>query len=154
MKKNSLYYVLVLLCAVVQGAWAQTPTPSTELEPYITTLSNRMVYKFNYPSTSVTGEPVVLSSLLCCWAPSTPPENAAIESVHLYSHKLSDYFEQSFLDTGIMDWLNSKDRSTDDINTAWLNQIDKGTATVGGKAYPAPANMSEMFIKKQMPGMI
>ena len=65
MKKNSLYYVLVLLCAVVQGAWAQTPTPSTELEPYITTLSNRMVYKFNYPSTSVTGEPVVLSSLLC-----------------------------------------------------------------------------------------
>jgi len=113
-----------------------------------------MVYKFNYPSTSVTGEPVVLSSLLCCWAPSTPPENAAIESVHLYSHKLSDYFEQSFLDTGIMDWLNSKDRSTDDINTAWLNQIDKGTATVGGKAYPAPANMSEMFIKKQVPGMI
>ena len=349
MKRISLCYVLILLCAVVQGAWAQTPTPSTELEPYITTLGNRMVYKFNYPSTSVTGEPVVLSSLLCCWAPSTPPENAAIESVHLYSHytvtansqcptsattttldfmvlstmfegtandekrtaynlvkrsiaimpdyegygvsidrphpylaeavtarqvvdaltyglelygklnganntlplkdnwrcfsvgysqggavalavqryieqnnlsdqlhfrgtlcgdgpydllatlryylddngtsygvttdhrkeqvtlpavlpmimngmivsypsmashKLCDYFSQSFLDTGIMDWLNSKDRSTDDINTAWLNQIDKGTATVGGKTYPAPANMSEMFIKKQVPGMI
>ena len=85
MKRISLYYVLVLLCAVVQGAWAQAPTPSTELEPYFT-MSNRMIYKFNYPSTSVTGEPVVLSSLLCCWAPATPPEDAAIESVHLYSH--------------------------------------------------------------------
>lgn len=70
------------------------------------------------------------------------------------SHKLSDYFEQSFLDTGIMDWLNSKTQSTDSINTAWLNQIDKGTATVGGKTYPAPANMSEMFIKQQVPGII
>lgn len=84
--KKSLLTLLALLCAVVQGSWAQEPTPSTALEPYITTMSNRMVYKFNYPSTSVTGEPVVLSSLLCCWAPTTPPEGAAIESVHLYSH--------------------------------------------------------------------
>ena len=53
MKKNSIYYVVVLLCAVVQGAWAQAPVPSTELEPYITTLGNRMVYKFNYPTTSL-----------------------------------------------------------------------------------------------------
>lgn len=86
MKRNFLYYVLVLLCAVVQGAWAQAPTPSTELEPYITTLGNKMVYKFNYPSTSVTGKPVVLSSLLCCWAPTEPQTSDSIESVHLYSH--------------------------------------------------------------------
>ena len=85
MKRISLYYILILLCAVVQGAWAQAPTPSTELEPYFT-MSNRMIYKFNYPSTSVTGEPVVLSSLLCCWAPTTPPEDAGIESIHMYSH--------------------------------------------------------------------
>lgn len=84
--KKSLLLLSALLCAVVQGSWAQTQEPSTQLEPYITTLGNRMVYKFNYPSTSVTGEPVVLSSLLCCWAPTTPPEGAAIESVHLYSH--------------------------------------------------------------------
>ena len=37
-----------------------------------------MVYKFNYPSTSVTGDPVVLSSLLCCWAPTTPPKGLYI----------------------------------------------------------------------------
>ncbi len=349
MKRISLCYVLVLLCAVVQGAWAQAPTPSTELEPYITTLNNRMVYKFNYPSTSVTGEPVVLSSLLCCWAPTTPPEDAAIESVHLYSHytvsansqcptsatsktadfvvlsilfeggdydeqtpfrsvvkrsivimpdyegygvssdrthpylaedvtaqqvvdaltyglelyakldgadntlplkddwrcfnigysqggavalavqryieqnnlsdqlhfrgtfcgdgpydliatmryyldddgtsygvttdhredqvtlpavlpmimngmivsnpsmsshKLSDYFAQTFLDTGIMDWLNSKTMSTDDINNAWLSQIDNGSVTIGEKTYPAPDNMNEMFFKQVVPGMI
>ena len=349
MKRISLYYVIVLLCAVVQGTWAQVPTPSTELEPYITTLNNRMVYKFNYPSTSVTGEPVVLSSLLCCWAPATPPEDAGIESVHLYNHytitadsqcptsatpitmdflvlsllfegsdydeqtpyrsivkrsivimpdyegygvsrdrvhpylnqtvtaqqvidaltyglelygklnganntlplkddwrcfslgysqggavalavqryieqnnlsdklhfrgtlcgdgpydlmatmryylndngtsydvttdhrenqttmpavlpmimngmivgspamsnhKLEDYFAQSFLDTGIIDWLNTKNMSTDDINEAWISQIDNGSVTIGEKTYAAPANMNEMFFKQEVPGMI
>ncbi len=85
--KKTLLTLFALLCVVVQGSWAQELTPSTALEPYITTLGNRMVYKFNYPSTSATGDPIVLSSLLCCWAPTTPPEeDAAIESVHLYSH--------------------------------------------------------------------
>ena len=348
--KKPVLTLLALLCVVVQGSWAQKPTPSTALEPYITTLGNRMVYKFNYPSTSVTGEPVVLSSLLCCWAPATPPEeDAGIETVHLYSHytvtansqcptsatlstadfvvlaalfegaeydekrpyksivkrsivimpdyegygvsndrvhpylvqtvtarqvvdaltyglelynkldgadntllleddwrcfslgysqggavalaaqryieqnglsdqlhfrgticgdgpydlmatmryyldddgtsydvttahgedeitfpvvlpmimngmivgnssmsshKLNDYFAQSFLDTGVMDWLSAKNLTSDDINNAWLSQIDKGTATVGGKTYKAPANMSEMFFKQEIPGII
>ena len=84
-RKNMLLAVC-LLCAMVQTTWAQTATPSTDLELYITALDNRKIYKFNYPSTSVTGEPVVLSSLLGCWAPATPPEGAAIESVHMYSH--------------------------------------------------------------------
>ena len=64
MKKYFLYFVVVLLCVVVQGTWAQAPEPSTELEPYITTLGNRMVYKFNYPTTSVTGEPIVIVGML------------------------------------------------------------------------------------------
>ena len=348
--KKSLLTMLALLCVVVQGSWAQEAAPSTALEPYITTLGNRMVYKFNYPSTSATGEPIVLSSLLCCWAPETPPEDdAAIESVHLYSHftvtansqcptsattatadfivlaslfegyeysekipyrsivkrsivimpdfegygvsadrvhpylvqtataqqvvdaltyglelydklngadntlplkddwrcfsigysqggavalavqryieqnglsdqlhfrgtlcgdgpydliatlqyyldddgtsydvstvhrqdqvtlpvvlpmimngmiagnpamsqhTLGDYFEQSFLDTGVMDWLNSKTMSNDKINDAWLDQLDNGTATVDEKSYPAPPNMSEMFFKQEVPGII
>ena len=85
--KKSLLTLFALLCVVMQGLWAQEQTPSTALEPYITSLGNRMVYKFNYPSTSATGDPIVLSSLLCCWAPTTPPEaDAGIESVHLYSH--------------------------------------------------------------------
>ena len=349
MKKNSLYYIGVLLCAVVQGAWAQAPVPSTELEPYITTLGNRMVYKFNYPSTSVTGEPIVLSSLLACWAPKEPEEGATIESVHIYSHytvtsnsqcptsyttssadfvvlaplfegysydeknpyksivkrsivimpdyegygvssdrthpylaeeitaqqvidavtyglelygklngadntlplkddwrcfnvgysqggavalavqryiekndlsnqlhfrgticgdgpydliatmryymdddgtsygtntshrqeqatmpvvlpmimngmivctpnmsshTINDYLAQSFLDTGILDWLNNKNMSTSDINKAWLTQMDEGAVTIGEKTYTAPANMSEMFFKQVVPGMI
>ncbi len=349
MKKYSLYYVVLLLCVVVQGTWAQAPVPSTELEPYITTLGNRMVYKFNYPTTSVTGEPIVLSSLLACWTPKEPEEGDAIESVHIYSHytvtsnsqcptsyttssadfvvlaplfegypyeeqnpyksivkrsivimpdyegygvssdkthpylveeitaqqviqavtyglelygklnganntlplkdnwrcfnigysqggavalavqryieknnlsdqlhfrgticgdgpydliatmryymdddgtsygtttnhrqeqatmpvvlpmimngmivsdpamsshSLNDYLAQSFLDTGILDWLNSKNMSTDDINKAWLAQIDDGSVTIGEKTYPAPANMNEMFFKQEVPGMI
>ena len=69
-------------------------------------------------------------------------------------HKLDDYFEKSFLDTGVMDWLNSKTMSNDDINKAWLSQLDNGTATVGEKSYPTPQNMSEMFFKQQVPGAI
>ena len=348
MKRISFYYVLVLLCALVQGAWAQVPTPSTELEPYFT-MSNRMIYKFNYPSTSVTGEPVVLSSLLGCWAPSEPEVGAAIESVHICSHytisansesptnytsrtselvvmsllfegsdydeskpfksvvkrsivimpdyegygvssdrthpylvetvtaqqvvdavtyglelygklngadntlplkddwrsfsigfsqggavalavqrnieqnnlsdqlhfrgticgdgpydliatvryylddngtsygvttdhrenqvtlpvvlpmimngmlvstpvmsshKLDDYFAQSFLDTGVMEWLDGKAMSSGDINQAWLTQMDEGTVTIGEKTYTAPANMNEMFFKQEVPGII
>ena len=344
--KKSLLTLFALLSVVVQGSWAQEP--STALEPYITTLGNRMVYKFNYPSTSVTGDPIVLSSLLCCWAPKEPEEGAAIESVHLYSHytvtansqcptsattltadfvvlaalfegaeydekvpyksivkrsivimpdyegygvssakthpylvqkvtaqqvvdaltyglqlygklngadntlplkdnwrcfslgysqggavalaaqrhieqnglsdqlhfrgtfcgdgpydliatlryylddngtsydvttdhrqnqitmpfvlpmimngmivgksamsqhKLGDYFAQEFLDTGIMDWLSTKTMTSDDINNAWISQIDNGKATVGEKDYPAPQNMSEMFIKHEVPGI-
>ncbi len=359
MKRIKLLTILALLCATT--AWAADvtvnafnlnmdggPTPSTELEQYLT-MSNRMVYRFNYPSTSVTGEPVVLSSLLACWAPSAPKEGDAIESVHMYSHytvsansqcptssslqsadfvalsilfeggaydasqpfrsvvkrsivimpdyegygvtadrthpylvedvtaqqvvdavtyglqlyakldgadntlplkddwrsfsigysqggavalavqryieennlsdqlhfrgtlcgdapydliatmryyldddgtsydaatahrqdqvtlpavlpmimngmivsnptmsvhELSDYFSQSFLDTGIMDWLNGKDMSLDDINNAWLAQIDNGSVTIGEKTYPAPANMNEMFFEQEVPGMI
>jgi len=345
--KKRLLLMTALMCTMT--AWAQTPTPSTELEPYITTLSNKMVYKFNYPSTSVTGEPVVLSSLLACWAPKEPDTGVEIESVHIYSHytitansqcptnytpssadfavlnslfeggeydekkpyktivkrsvvimpdyegygvsvnrthpylvekvtarqvvdaltyglqlyakldganntlpladdwrcfslgysqggavalavqryieennlgdqlhfrgticgdgpydllatlsyyiddngtsydvntihredqvtlpavlpmilngmlasnpamashTLSDYFSQSFLDTGIMDWLNSKNMSSDDINNAWLKQIDNGTVTIGTETYPAPSNMNEMFLKQEIPGMI
>lgn len=346
--RKRILCAIALICTMVQGVWAQTPTPSSELEKCFT-MSNRMVYRFNYPSTSVTGEPVVLSSLLACWAPSEPEEGDAIESVHLYSHytitdnsqcptsytvksadfaalsilfeggpydssqpfrsvvkrsivimpdyegygvtadrthpylvedvtaqqvvdamtyglqlyakldgadntlplkedwrsfsigysqggaaalavqryieennlsdqlhfrgtlcgdgpydliatmryyldddgtsydvttdhrkdqvtlpavmpmilngmlvsnpqmsvhKLSDYFSQSFLDTGIMDWMNSKTMSTDDINNAWLAQIDNGSVTIGDKTYPAPANMNEMFFKQEVPGMI
>ena len=347
-RKNMLLAVC-LLCAMVQTTWAQTATPSTDLELYITALDNRKIYKFNYPSTSVTGEPVVLSSLLGCWAPATSPEGAAIESVHMYSHytvtansqcptsatsttadlvvlsilfegsaydekepfktvakrsivimpdyegygvskdrthpyliqkitakqvvdavtyglelykklngadntlplkddwrsfsigysqggavalavqryieqnnlsdklhfrgtlcgdgpydliatvryylddngtsygmttdhredqvtlpivlpmimngmivgnstmarhTLGDYFAQSFLDTGVMDWLNTKTMSNDDINKAWLSQMDNGSVTIGGKNYPAPANMKEMFFKHEIPGII
>ena len=69
-------------------------------------------------------------------------------------YSLSDYFAQSFLDTGIMDWLNGKTMSTDDINKAWLTQMDDGAVTIGEKTYPAPANMGEMFFKQEVPGMI
>lgn len=69
-------------------------------------------------------------------------------------YSLSDYFAQTFLDTGIMDWLNGKTMSTDDINKAWLTQMDDGVVTIGEKTYPAPANMGEMFFKQEVPGMI
>ena len=346
--RKSLILILVLWCVIGQGVWAQAPEASAKLEPYIT-LSNRQVYKFNYPSISATGEPIVLSSLLACWAPSNPEEGAAIESVHMYSHytvsansqcptsatavtadfvvlsilfegaeedernpfmsvvkrsivimpdyegygvsvdrthpylmqsvtarqvvdavtyglqlyeklnganntlplkddwrsfsvgysqggaaalavqryieqnnlsdqlhfrgticgdgpydliatvryyiedngtsygmttahregqatlpvvlpmimngmiagnsymsghTLNDYFTQSFLDTGVMEWLEGKNMSNDDINNAWLKQMDKGTVTIGGKTYKAPENMNEMFFKQEVPGMM
>ena len=39
--KKSLLTLFALLCVVMQGLWAQKPTPSTALEPYITILHSQ-----------------------------------------------------------------------------------------------------------------
>jgi hypothetical protein len=84
-QKSILFIALSALLALGIGAWAQAPQPSTELELFLE-YSGKKFYKFNYPSTSATGEQVVLSSMLACWAPASPQTGDAIESVHIYSH--------------------------------------------------------------------
>ncbi len=77
--------LLFALLAMIQGAWAQSPEPSTEL----TKLSQFMygtTYSFNYPSVNAAGDPVVLSSALIAWTPSDRVETDSIETIHIYSH--------------------------------------------------------------------
>ena len=63
------------------------------------------------------------------------------------SHSLSDYLSQQFLDTGILDWLDSKTMSTDDIAGAWKQQLTNGFTAANGTTY-TPEQMAEMFINK------
>lgn len=49
---------------------------------------------------------------------------------YMRSHKAEDYFTQAFLDTGVMDWIASKDFTTDDIDRKWKELGRTGQTTV------------------------
>lgn len=46
---------------------------------------------------------------------------------YMKTHKAEDYFTEHFLSTGIMDWLNEKQLSTDDIGMKFAELCDAGT---------------------------
>jgi hypothetical protein len=62
---------------------------------------------------------------------------------YMKEHAMEDYFSQQFLDTGIMDWLASKQYSTGDIEKLWYQQMQSGF-TANGRHY-TPEQMAEMF---------
>ena len=86
--------------------------------------------------------PVVLPMILKGMIDSDPA---------MAGYQLTDYLTTDFLATGIMDWLGSKTVTNKQIATAWLQQLNNGTTTVNGTAYPAPGTMSQMFSKHQVP---
>ena len=61
----------------------------------------------------------------------------------MQTHTLEDYLSQQFLDTGIMDWLASKQYSTGDISKKWYQQLKNGL-TANGRHY-TPQQMAELF---------
>ena len=61
----------------------------------------------------------------------------------MQTHKLEDYLSQQFLDTGIMQWLASKEYSTEDIHKLWYEQLQYGlNAQV---RHYSPYQMEELF---------
>ena len=59
------------------------------------------------------------------------------------SHKLEDYLSQHFLDTGIMEWLESKEYVVNDIHRAWYQQLQEGLEA-NGRTY-TEEQMAELF---------
>lgn len=59
-------------------------------------------------------------------------------------HDISDYFSKQFLDTGIMDWLQDKLKSTDDIAKAWFDMTNNGFTAKDGTYY-SPEQMKSLF---------
>ena len=59
------------------------------------------------------------------------------------SHQLTDYFTQQFLDTGIMDWLASKEYKINDIHEKWYEQLQEGFEA-NGRTY-TKEQVAEMF---------
>ena len=45
------------------------------------------------------------------------------------NHKLEDYLTQQFLDTGIMDWIRSKQFTINNIHAKWYEQLQEGLET-------------------------
>ena len=58
-------------------------------------------------------------------------------------HQLSDYLSQQFLDTGIMDWLESKEYVVNDIHEMWYDQLQEGL-DAGERQY-TKEQMAELF---------
>lgn len=61
----------------------------------------------------------------------------------LTGYKIEDFLSQQFLDTGIIDWLTSKDYSTEDIEKKLVEQVENGL-TANGRTY-TPEQMAEMM---------
>ncbi len=89
--------------------------------------------------------PVVLPMILKGMIDSEPA---------MTNYQITDYLTEDFLATGILNWLNSKTVTNKQIVTAWIEQLNNGTTTVNGIAYPAPANMNEMFTQHTVPAYL
>jgi hypothetical protein len=46
---------------------------------------------------------------------------------YMTDHQVSDYIKSKFLETGILDWLNEKNKTTDDITDAWEELYENNT---------------------------
>ena len=58
-------------------------------------------------------------------------------------HQLTDYLSQQFLDTGIMDWLASKEFVINDIHEKWYDQLQEGFDA--GDRHYTKEQVAEMF---------
>ena len=59
------------------------------------------------------------------------------------NHALTDYLSQQFLDTGIMEWLASKNYVINDIHEKWYHQLQEGLEA-NGRTY-TKEQMAELF---------
>ena len=58
-------------------------------------------------------------------------------------HQLTEYLSQQFLDTGVMDWLASKEYVINDIHEKWYDQLQEGFEA-NGRTY-TKEQVAEMF---------
>ena len=70
-------------------------------------------------------------------------EGMLISHPDMKGHQLDDYLSQQFLDTGIIDWLKSKDYTIGNIHKMWYNQLNEGLEA-NGRSY-TKEQMAELF---------
>ena len=59
-------------------------------------------------------------------------------------YSVSDYLSKQFLDTGIMDWIQEKEMTTDQIRGAFYDMCEKGHTAKDGTCY-SPEQMQVLF---------
>ena len=62
-------------------------------------------------------------------------------------YKMEDFLSQQLLDTGVLDWIDSKAYTTDNISANWYEQLQKGLNVVAG--HYTPEQMGELFESPQ-----
>lgn len=62
---------------------------------------------------------------------------------NMKNHQLEDYLSQQFLDTGIMEWIASKEFKINDIHEKWYKQLQEGLEA-HGRTY-TKEQMAELF---------
>ena len=83
----------------------------------------------------ITSMPVVLPLLVKGMLDSNPG---------MKEHVISDYFSKQMLDTGIMEWLDGKEKSTNDIAHDLYNMCENGLTAKDGTYY-TPEQMQSLF---------
>lgn len=58
-------------------------------------------------------------------------------------YKYEDFLSQQMLDTGVLDWLDSKSYTTDQISEMWYQQLQEGLDA--GDRHYTPEQMAELF---------
>ena len=58
-------------------------------------------------------------------------------------YELKDFLSEQFLDTGVIDWTDSKDYNTTEMAQMWYNQVQNGVDTLGH--HYTPEQMAELF---------
>ena len=58
-------------------------------------------------------------------------------------YELKDFLSEQFLDTGVIDWTDSKDYNTTELAQMWYNQVQNGVDTLGH--HYTPEQMAELF---------
>ncbi len=84
------------------------------------TIATLMYYVEQYKDNENLSMPVVLPLIIKGMCDNNP---------YMVDHKPSDYLSEKFLQTGILDWLTAKEKTTDDITDAWKNQYKNGQHT-------------------------
>lgn len=64
------------------------------------------------------------------------------------SYKIEDFLSQQLIDTGVLEWIDSKAYDTDEIAEKWYNQLQTGIDTLG--RHYTPTQMAEMFESPEM----
>ena len=81
-------------------------------------MSTLMYYVGQYKAGKKLNMPVVLPLILKGMCDSNP---------YMTDHQVSDYIKSKFLETGILDWLNEKKKTTGDITNAWEELYENNT---------------------------
>lgn len=59
------------------------------------------------------------------------------------AYKIEDFLSQQLIDTGVLDWIDSKAYTTAEIGEKWYKQLQTGVDTLGH--HYTPEQMAELF---------